>query len=492
MSQIHRSLLMNAEKMVSTLDQLQITERPYQKHYLADLPEYTRHQYLQMLYAIVSLNQLNDAQQRVWQLLVNSMETESATGAIDQMIIEQFTQTCREQDLIFVFLLDLFVLLRLNQVTQSQAKVIAELFALFELTADDLQTITHLSDRILNLTTDAEDLVAFNYETIRHWHEFSYQVLTVEALTSGIEGGSWIATQDFDPNVDIKIRKAQVVCLGNGFEIISRPGSNGSNTIQLRESYLTINFVLEGSHTTFIAKECSFSNEKITSKGEYSDIVLTSCSFKRIFPISDQQHIYLDVAGSIYIDNCIFELENITVIRALKDQEHSSNKSYIKHCTFTKCGNPKGYGSIAINSYVNILNSTFNQCCSEEGYGTIYVIFRDRDQTKSFISHCQFKNDNNADQWESFNKKEIAISFSSGYGWFSSSHDRDITILENCQFTNVKVDLSHFKQNRDRYKTTLKNCQFKNAPIIAHKDTYLRTDNCQFDNAGKENIITIE
>lgn len=140
---------MNAEKMIATLDQLQITERPYQKHYLADLPESTRHQYLQMLYAIVSLNQLNEAQQRVWQLLVNSMETESATGTVDQVVIEQFAKTCREKDLIFVFLLDLFVLLRLNQVTQSQAKVIAEFFALFELNTDDLQTITHLSDRIL-------------------------------------------------------------------------------------------------------------------------------------------------------------------------------------------------------------------------------------------------------------------------------------------------------------------------------------------------------
>lgn len=452
-----------ANKMIQAMDQLQITQKPYKAHYLTECDQTIRQQYLQLLFSVVSLEGFNDAQQRIWQLLSQSIGVDgTSSDEMNSELIQSVVQNCVENKLQHVFVLDLLVLLRLNTVSDEQAHILAELISLFALSDQDVDTLIHLSDLILSISDKGQNLSEFKYETIRHWHEFSYQILTKELLIAGLNGGRWIQLNDItEVNKPITINSSSLYCMDEKVISVS------DNPIKVKGSQFDVN--LKAEDCTLEILETNFANQIIELLGDKNSAFFEDCNFVRVFEASYDDPIYLNCPkGYLKLNQCNFQMENIATIN------FSGTRITVENSTFEKCGNSKGRGCINIYSHFEckLVKNKFNYCVSKD-YGAAITVHRESDYLN--LNHCEFI--------ECVGEKIDGINNLGVYFCYKQSRN----FITHCVFnlTNLALNVTQYTESK------ISSSNFMHAYILANNSSRIKFESCNFENDGKVNIVEL-
>lgn len=466
-----------ASKMIQTMDQLQITQKPYKAHYLAEYDQKIRQQYLQLLFSVVSLEGFNDAQQRIWQLLSQSIGVDgTSSDEMNSELIQNVVQSCVTNKLQHVFILDLLVLLRLNTVSEEQARILAELISLFSLTEKDAETLIHLSDLILNLSDKGQNLSEFKYETIRHWHEFTYQILTKELLVAGLNGGRWIQLNDItEVNKPINIRDSSLYCTGEKLISVT------NHPTKVRDSQFDVNLKAENCKLEIL--ETNFSNQSIELFGDTNNAFFEDCNFSRIFEESYDDTIYLNCPkGILKINKCNFQLKNIATIN------FSGSKITVKSSTFEQCGNPKGKGCISIDKSIWLITKNQFDSCISKNYGAAITI--QNLYEGSWLEECNFFNCI-GEEVDNKDLKNMGVYFH--YYYTSDTSYSVQNFISKCKFksTNVIMNLTRYSNGMGA-ENGINNSNFINSMIACrHAPQKITFNGCEFESNSQPNVIAL-
>lgn len=479
-----------AQKMIQNLDQLQITLKPYEKHYLQKLEQPTRALYLQMLYSVVSLSHLNNTQNRVWELLSQSIDADDvSTDEMGIELIKKFVEDAVANELEYCFILDLLVLLRLNSVSKDQAKVVAELMSILKLDDEDLSTLIHLSNLILKIEDKVQNLVEFDYQTVRHWHEFSYQVLTENILTENFIAGNWLLTQDFmDINKTIEIQDSTFACLGATFTI----GIENSRIRSYRCAFKN-DFKLENCDAVFETNQ--FYNTSMWGGGFSNNLVFTKSVFENEFIASDilQSYFIMERGQYEFTDN-EFKLINISVIESMECVQ----KLNITNCSFNNTGNPLGYGSVRIfHRGIQVVDSTFNKCTALNSAAALSIKVNTRSEsldTKILIKDNIFTESNSI---KDFDKKISFIGIAVDYESKAYLQPSKLnSFLENNKLnnTNTLIYLRHYAQRE--MGISIIDSSYSDSQVFyikksRYSDESIDFVNCTFNNKKLENLVEV-
>lgn len=237
------------DKLLHDLDNLQIKRRPLQPHIIQPLSEPDKLLYATVLVTLLTNQDISDAQSRLLAMLLDSMamtnDLQKLYANIPKLDIEQlktFCELCDKHSLGASFLMDVLTLCRLDKaLNEQQSKSLSELVSLLSLDETALLTILHLSNKVLGdmisptaklSETKIEELsklkIDFDYQSLKPWHEFSYQVMTLDDLIKGITTGDWIVLEQQNVNEDIIIKNATIL-----FAINSKININGSKSKKL-------------------------------------------------------------------------------------------------------------------------------------------------------------------------------------------------------------------------------------------------------------------
>ncbi|MBU5618067.1 hypothetical protein KPY62_13395, partial [Psychrobacter sp. TAE2020] len=300
------------DKLLHDLNNLQIKRRPLQPHVTQTLNEPDKLLYATVLVTLLTNQDISDAQSRLLAMLLDSMamtnDVQKLYANIPKLDIEQlklFCELCDKHSLGASFLMDVLTLCRLDKaLNEQQSKSLSELVSLLSLDETALLTILHLSNKVLGdmisptaklSETKIEELsklkIDFDYQSLKPWHEFSYQVMTLDDLIKGITTGDWIVLEQQNVNEDIIIKNATIL-----FAINSKININGSKSKKL----------------SFI-KDCNLINASINyNKSQKINIdnsffLNSNLMFSSVFDVDIFDCKFISYKQSDFIYNLIFD-----------------------------------------------------------------------------------------------------------------------------------------------------------------------------------------
>ena len=270
-------------RLLNDMDEEQIQRHPLQPHGIVGLKEDEKRLYATFLATLLIDQPISTSQSRLLMMLLDSMKLSIqlpdlyvSVAEVDKTKLQAFLKLADEKALSPVFLMDALVLCRLDKsLTENQAKSLAEFVNLMSVDDAMLADVVHLSNKVLSYQEHNENAVAeaikdktsltidFDYELLKHWHEFSYQVLTSDLLNKKLTGGSWIVTSLLELSNGFDLEESIIYFSKN-----SKIKSNNSN-IAIKKSYLNGGdievqsnkdyYIMQYHHSSFL--NCYFCNK---------------------------------------------------------------------------------------------------------------------------------------------------------------------------------------------------------------------------------------
>lgn len=484
------------DKLLHDLDNLQIKRRPLQPHVIQILSQPDKVLYATVLVTLLTNQDISEAQSRLLAMLLDSMamtnNLQKIYANIPKLDIEQlkiFCELCDKHSLGASFLMDVLTLCRLDKaLNEQQSKSLSELVSLLGLDETALLTILHLSNKVLGDTiTPGAELseakikelsrlgIYFDYESLKPWHEFSYQVMTIATLKQGMCAGDWIVLEEHNIEEGIIIKNANIVFTKNAS--ININGNSGSSVLSIKYSSL-INANIKSINLDIISIENSLIlDSELIFKG-INKIKLYDSSLFSFKNIMSHYAINVEDIVDIHIDTCNFYLRN-------------SNGLIFR----------SPYAKININNSDFIMSSSNNE---DKKYNALFF----SDTTSYSINNCQFTTEDSHQYFikDSSNRgcKNILESnftckddrvfvqdkqIENNLYICSDQDSRDFIIFRNCKFENV---LSYF--NISNTRTLFYNSSFVNSIVcnnITDNESNLFS-NCNIKNKDKPIIKKIE
>lgn len=480
-------------RLLNDMDEMQTSRHPLQPHGIVNLQEDEKRLYATFLATLLIDQPVSMAQSRLLTMLLESMNLSiqladlyTSVTEVDKMKLQAFLTLADEKGLSPVFLVDALVLCRLDKsLTENQAKSLAEFVNLMSVDDAMLADAVHLSNKVLRYQENNENAVAdaindkasltidFDYELLKHWYEFSYQVLTVEDLKIGIGGKSWLVLDTIDINYNCEIKNANFIFVGNGLIIANSQNFSLKNCVfhkaKLDLGQLNISFY-----------ETCFFDSTLNISGKHS-VSFEKCMFDNQNENENKDFVsFISRCDSIKICECSFTTKNRT---ALNFKEEIPSLEVV-NCYFENCGNDKTNfikSAVIINKYSAFVfqNTVFKDNVSKNGKD-IYVM-SGASQGKKIFNSCQFVQSNKKDiSWEEFSKNESSLCLTKIY------QGSDIKFNDSIFINSA----THMVLENNGYESIFSNCIFKYSPV--YFPNYYREDNfvnCSYENSGNSNVI---
>jgi len=425
------------------------------------------------------------------------------------------------------FLMDALVLCRLDKsLTENQAKSLAEFVNLLSIDEVMLTDVVHLSNKVLSYQENTNNGVGealedntsltidFDYNLLKHWHDFTYRVVSVEALKAGIDGNSWLVVDTLEINCDCHIKNAYFAFIQNG-----SIKATGNSFVLSNCIVYGANLELRQNKALFEGNDLLRFNAQIHSNDEIlfkeNNLIDFSCNvtytnniyfndsklFNATLQIASQKQavfvnstfendsyqknnvclLFNNRSDFIKFDNCNFFTPNRIALMFKGETPFLE----IFDCHFENCGNDysDNFNSAIVFTELSeflIKNTIFKNNLSKKGKD-IYIAVTGYKGKKS-IEKCQFiQSIKPTSSWEEFGKNENSI-------YFSKVNDsRDLKFKDNI-FINSGICIMHL----DRWipQEIFSNCIFKYSPI--YTKTQISAEafcNCNFENSSNPNII---
>lgn len=491
-------------RLLNDMDEEQIQRHPLQPHGIVGLKEDEKRLYATFLATLLIDQPISTSQSRLLMMLLDSMKLSIqlpdlyvSVAEVDKTKLQAFLKLADEKALSPVFLMDALVLCRLDKsLTENQAKSLAEFVSLLSVDDAMLVDIVHLSNKVLSYQENNENAVAkavkdktslmidFDYELLKHWHEFSYQVLTTELLQNGLTKGEWIINDLLQFNSNINIDKAIIFFAKNGKVSIENGALNifksylSDSNIQVKR---TEDYYYQIQDTNL--KESFFLGGNINFQNIY-ECKLEGCDFYSNTKKLDKSFLVLEKTSIIKIESCKFYTSSK---RAIDIRTHA--RVEINDCKFQGLG-------------VSTTNEIDIQCTNSEflyedlAEGSAYLMLRSKDYSSFNVSfdNCEFLSKSLA-----FNKNWNRRAFERSAIYIPSSlyiHHSPKLRISKSKFENTCIAFKVYTswgdvQYPDYY--VIEDSTLVNTPVFTNATDEKRVCyQCNFKNSDNSNFVLFE
>lgn len=501
-------------RLLNDMDEEQIQRHPLQPHGIVGLKEDEKRLYATFLATLLIDQPISTSQSRLLMMLLDSMKLSIqlpdlyvSVAEVDKTKLQAFLKLADEKALSPVFLMDALVLCRLDKsLTENQAKSLAEFVSLLSVDDAMLVDIVHLSNKVLSYQENNENAVAeaikdktsltidFDYELLKHWHEFSYQVLTSDLLNKKLTGGSWIVTSLLELSKGLDIEKS-ILYFSNTAKVKLNKGS-----LIIKEAYLN-GCLIESQATDIIYsinyEKSVFTNSNFTFNHHASQLnaLIENCIFDNLAKLLKSQQPVLkfkfdsghnkgiiEISGSEFFSNEYYGIYN----------ENKSGESdfKIENCQFT--GNAIQTGN---RIGLKCINTQFKEF--ESNAFQIYKINESSDNFNLDFIQCSFegKHPLETKNWTKIDKVAKAISMNNlelAKDWKEGANH---LCIENSRFNNcaIQFKFNHYWCIAYPEYEPLENCNLENSPVFCNSEQEDKIfSNCDFKNSGNSNVVLME
>ncbi|VWX31085.1 hypothetical protein ENHY17A_350006 [Moraxellaceae bacterium 17A] len=500
-------------RLLNDMDEEQIQRHPLQPHGIVGLKEDEKRLYATFLATLLIDQPISTSQSRLLMMLLDSMKLSIqlpdlyvSVAEVDKTKLQAFLKLADEKALSPVFLMDALVLCRLDKsLTENQAKSLAEFVNLMSVDDAMLADVVHLSNKVLSYQEHNENAVAeaikdktsltidFDYELFKHWHEFSYRVLTSELLDKKLKGGSWIVTSLLELSNGFDLEESIIYFSKN-----SKIKSNNSN-IAIKKSYLNGGdievqsnkdyYIMQYHHSSFLNCYFHFNQSEFLLQA-----VVEDCEFDNpVERFQDKEAIFI-----VNLTNNFFE-DAIKIVKSEFDSPYTPI-----FLNITKSGSPKFdiEDCKFIGDFIKTTNCLHLSCinCQFTGINNFGLNMYD---TKGYyyidFVNCSFeaKKPIDSSNWSRFDKLPTAIALGDNRLKKEANKDSDDHLyIRGSNFINCAVQFKFaysYSSCDYPYYQPLENCKLENSPVFCNSEDKGRIfANCEFKNSGNPNVILME
>lgn len=483
----------NLDSLIRTLDKLQVQRQPLEPHAIKDLAEPDKILYATLLVMLITNQPITENQTRLLEMLLSCMGLEDDLQPlyanipnIDKNSVLAFCELCDANDLAVSFLMDALTLCRLdNPLSDAQSKSLSELVNLLELDATSLTDVLHLSNTVLgeeveiSADTDDETITTltklrldFDYDKLKPWHEFGYNLVTLDKLKTGALEGIWLLCGEFELNNDLELNKAIIIFANNSFLrvvtdnltlnqcklIFPKLETSNVNNLNILDSsiingcvnlYQSQNIILNNTKILLNKYNVNYKNLSEFVVKNFSNMQISSCNVSMF----NSSGLNIESGSNLEITNVIFKIESneIHQYKALKLSR--------------------------INNY-NLTDSLFNFKNSN-----IYCIYDDIQSGKKYITNTKFIYVGNRAEDSVLDKTNYPNIHISSY-----NNSSDHILFDNCSFIEISIHLITEKTRR-----TFINSDFIESQVSINNTTISKSvfENCNFQAENLKEIIKV-
>ncbi|MEG2464373.1 MAG: hypothetical protein RSA87_04255 [Malacoplasma sp.] len=348
---------MSLHNLLQNMDKVKLDQNPLPSHYICDLPETEKDNYLSTLVASAILldTNLSENKNRLFNLFLEACHTKSNKGKlfdlaqkIDADTVKNFIRFASEQSFKHSFFVDLIVFLRLDsQINQEQQDALNQWVSLLDIDEEQVSACMYIACNVLGLKHQNILKNTFPIEEVKVWQGFSAQRLDANILQKGLTFGYWYLDEDINIHKNWKIENSIVEF------------RNNSSLISDNETKILINNI-KFINPELIFNEVEVNIDNSIFQGDYDlDKKITAIKFK--------------ANRKITISNSLFRTVNCRAIYSSLDNFWDwSNDIHlmIDSCIFEKCGNQGLMGGALCDDtdgYFTIKNSKFISCIAKLG-----------------------------------------------------------------------------------------------------------------------------
>ncbi|MDD4913913.1 MAG: hypothetical protein PHW13_02590 [Methylococcales bacterium] len=310
--------------MQQLLDAIQTEKyatQPLAAHRIAGLEEHSREHYALLLAAVLRVRPaISAAQSRVFSMLLEAMGLANRQAALFERVknltaanLSESRRLIAEHGLAQIFLLDTFILLRLEQpLTDDDLRLGAELADLLQVDSKTLSALVTLALHVLGIKKPQAFSDILDPLDCPHWHEFICEKLTVAKLKGGIASGLWWLDQAIETDTGWSLENLTL--------FFTEAGRLSTDTIADAKVSIKgcrlINPVM-----AFKSQTLKFDMQDSQVEGRYPEPArLTAFQFDRL--------------ETVIFKNTHFTTRDARSVRA------GNTPIAFEQCQFTACGNP--------------------------------------------------------------------------------------------------------------------------------------------------------
>lgn len=500
-------------RLLNDMDEMQTSRHPLQPHGIVNLQEDEKRLYATFLATLLIDQPVSMAQSRLLTMLLESMNLSiqladlyASVAEVDKTKLQAFLTLADEKGLSPVFLMDALVLCRLDKsLTENQAKSLAEFVNLMSVDDAMLADAVHLSNKVLRYQKNNENAVAdaikdktsltidFDYELLKHWHEFSYKPLEDSSLLKNLSNNQWLvfgklqsdepiiidsAVIYFSKQSEIKLNCEKFVVrksLISGMNLKSENDYNKRIKEDVKMSLSEFG-IFELSQSTFVNSIFSINNTNLSIDGcKFENNTRFNDSLLGVFKLKKIQ-------GLSKIDNSEFRLNSVPAIYTTDKLElNVSHSKFVggfvesKGAIYLKCIN---------TSVTNFEDAALKIVGSSDGFNID-------------INNCYFEGLNKIEfsNWIKFEKIPKAISLVDRQLKPSDKDDYEHFYVTKSQFKNSAICFKFYKtwEIKYPYYQPIEQCKLENSPIFCNS---VQEDkvflNCELKNSENPNLVWTE